>query len=164
MLSYTDRHPNSNLVPRPLPFLPSICIHNNTRKRKSNKKQGRPELIHHMSGHEVDVGGRGWYSNMYVLNLKVSFLLVKMSSFDHESRTAVDCSNGWSSALFLWLDPSPYVHVTSTWCHSHDEWARFSPLFRFCVLYWTQTEEQKMDEAWEWGYLNSSYIDASCSK
>ena len=36
-----------------------------------------------MSGREVDVGGRGRYSNVYVLNLKVSFLSVKMNSFHH---------------------------------------------------------------------------------
>ena len=28
-------------------------------------------------------GGRGRYSNIYVLNLKASFLLVKTSGFDH---------------------------------------------------------------------------------
>ena len=26
-------------------------------------------------------------------------------------------------------------------------------LICFCVLYWTQTEEQKTGEAWEWGYI-----------
>ena len=31
----------------------------------------------------VDIGGRGQYSNMYVLNLKASFLPAKTSSFDH---------------------------------------------------------------------------------
>ena len=30
----------------------------------------------------------------------------------------------------------------------------FFALFRFRVLYWTQTEEQKTGEAWEWGYQN----------
>ena len=29
----------ASLVPRPPPFLPSICVHNNTRKQKN---QGRP--------------------------------------------------------------------------------------------------------------------------
>ena len=65
---------------RPPLFLPSVCVHNNTRERKTSKKQGRPGSIHHMSGREVDVGGgggggggQGGYSNMYVLNLKASF-------------------------------------------------------------------------------------------
>ena len=59
----------------------------------------------------------------------------------------VERSNVWSSALFLWLVPSPLchsrVHLTSlTW------WMRpglpcFFTLFSFRVLYWTQTEEQK---------------------
>ena len=72
-----------SLGPRPPPFLPSVCVHNNTRERKTGKKQGRPGSIHHVSGHEVDVGGRGRYSNIYVLNLKASFLPVKTSSFHH---------------------------------------------------------------------------------
>ena len=78
-----------------------------------------------MSGCEVDVGRRGRYSNMYVLNLKVSFLPVKTSSFDH--------TNVWSPklqwnartddpvhSLFWQLGTSPLhppcVHLTSfTW-------------------------------------------------
>jgi len=46
-------------------------------------KPERSRSNYHISWREVDVGGRGRYSNMYVLNLKVSFLPVKMSSFDH---------------------------------------------------------------------------------
>ena len=48
-----------SLVPRPPLFLPSICVHNNTREQKNGEKQGRPGSIHHMSGREVDVGGEG---------------------------------------------------------------------------------------------------------
>ena len=29
-----------SLVPRPPPFLPSICVHNNTREQKTGKKTG----------------------------------------------------------------------------------------------------------------------------
>ena len=68
-------------------------------ERKTNKKWGRLGSVHHtcMSGNQVDVGGgggRGQYSNMYLLNLKESFLLVKTSSFNHglQSKTAAECS------------------------------------------------------------------------
>ena len=60
----------SSLVPWPLPFLPSICIQNNTREWKIGEKRTRPGSIHNVSGCKVNVGGRGQYSNMYVLNLK----------------------------------------------------------------------------------------------
>ena len=66
-------------------FLPSVCIHNKTREWKTNKKVGWPGSIHHVSGCEVNVGG-GWAVKLKyvcVLNLKVSFLVVKTSSFDH---------------------------------------------------------------------------------
>ena len=49
----------SSLVPRPPLFLPSVCVHNNTREQKTGKKRGRPGSIHHVSGREVDVGGEG---------------------------------------------------------------------------------------------------------
>ena len=29
---------SSSLIPRPFPFLPSVCIHNNTQERKTSKK------------------------------------------------------------------------------------------------------------------------------
>ena len=56
-------------------------------------KQGRPGSIHHMSGCEVDVGGRGRYSNTYRLNLKASFLAIKKSGVNH--------AKVWSSKLQL---------------------------------------------------------------
>ena len=48
-----------SLVPRPPQFIPSICVHNNTRERKTSKKWGRSGSIHHMSGRKVDVGRGG---------------------------------------------------------------------------------------------------------
>ena len=72
-----------SLVPRPPPFLPSVGVHNNTWEWKTSEKWGRPGSIHHVSGHEVDVGGRDQYSNTYLLNLKASFLPLKTSSFHH---------------------------------------------------------------------------------
>ena len=44
-----------SLVPRPPPFLPFVCVHNNEDQRKWE----RPESICHVSRHKVDVGGEG---------------------------------------------------------------------------------------------------------
>ena len=49
----------------------------------TGEKPGRPGSIHHVSGREVDVGVMARYSNINVLNLKVSSLAVKTSSFHH---------------------------------------------------------------------------------
>ena len=46
------------------------------------KKQERPESIHHVIGHKVDVGGRGRYLNMYVLDCGVG---VKESENEDDS-------------------------------------------------------------------------------
>ena len=48
--------------------------------KRPAKKWGRPGSIHHVRRCEVDVGGEG---PIYLLNLKASFLPVKMSSFHH---------------------------------------------------------------------------------
>ena len=45
---------NVCLVPS-LPHFVSPCVHNNTQKWNSAKKQGRPGIICHVSGHEVDM-------------------------------------------------------------------------------------------------------------
>ena len=34
-----------------------VCILYNTQKQKNSEKQGRPGLIHHVSGCKVDIGG-----------------------------------------------------------------------------------------------------------
>ena len=70
----------TSLVPKAFPFLPSFVF---TIIHGSKELGGRLESIHHMSGREGDVGGRGQYSNMYILNLKASFLPIKTTSFDH---------------------------------------------------------------------------------
>ena len=65
-------------------YLSFNCVHNNTREWKTGEKRGRPGSIHHVSGRKVDIGGEGLiFINIYVLNLKASFLPVKMSSFHH---------------------------------------------------------------------------------
>ena len=56
LLSYTWQF--HNLVPRPPPFLPSICVHYNTCEQKSGEKRGTPGSIHHVGGREVH-GCRG---------------------------------------------------------------------------------------------------------
>ena len=63
-----------------LPVFVLVFVQYITRNRKNSKKSGRPGLIHHVSGREVDIGGRGQYLN---INLKAGFLPVKLSSFDH---------------------------------------------------------------------------------
>ena len=63
-----------NLVPRPPPFLPSVCVHNNTQERKTSKKRGRPGSIHHVSGREVDVVGEGLIFKYIRIKLASEFL------------------------------------------------------------------------------------------
>ena len=70
---YREVHVTS-LVPRPAPFLPSVCVHNNTRDRKTGKKWGRPGSIRHVSGREVDVGGEGPIFNYIRTKLESEFL------------------------------------------------------------------------------------------
>ena len=48
----------------------------------SRRQVKNPGGIHQVSGLKVDIGGEGLIL-MYVLNLKASFLLIKMNSFDH---------------------------------------------------------------------------------
>ena len=48
-----------SLVPRPPPFSSLVCLQYNTRGGRHSEKQGRPGLVHHVSGRmcEVDIGG-----------------------------------------------------------------------------------------------------------
>ena len=62
------------LVPRPPPFLPSVCVDNNTWERKTGEKRGRPGSIHHVSGREVDVGGEGLIFKYAHTELESKFL------------------------------------------------------------------------------------------
>ena len=69
-----------SLVPKPPPFY--LCVHD-AQEWKTGEKRGRPGNIHHVSGCEVDVEGRGRYPNIYGQNLKASFLPLKTSSIHH---------------------------------------------------------------------------------
>ena len=71
-----------------------VCVHNSTWNRKIGKKIKTGKAWEHssVSGRKVDVGGRGQFSNIYVLNLKVSFILVKTNSFHH---TKIWSSKTW---------------------------------------------------------------------
>ena len=71
------------LFPMLSQFYCSVCVHNNTRKQKNGEKRGRPGLIHHVSGHKVDIGREDPIFRYVHTSLKESFLPVKMSSFDH---------------------------------------------------------------------------------
>ena len=111
-----------SFVPRPPPFIPSVCVHNNTREWKTSKKLGRFESVHHVSRRKVDIRGRGWYSQICnVLNLKVSILRVKMSNFDHAKvwspKLQYRTCEILSSVLFWQLGPSPLAHLASTRRH-----------------------------------------------
>ena len=94
-----------------LPFVFTI-IHVSRTAAKNGKGLGA--FITWVDARCMDVGGRGLYSNMYVLNLKASFSPVKTSSFGY--------ANVWSPKLQTddpvpcfgrWVPP-PYVHLTST--------------------------------------------------
>ena len=68
-------------------------------KRKNYQKQGRhPGFIHHVSVHEVDIGGG---ANMYELNMKAGFLQVILTMLMSEVQ-----SYGGVLILFLQLGPS----------------------------------------------------------
>ena len=110
---FTNMH--ISLVPRPPPFyLPFAftIIHGSGRPAK---KRGRPGSIHHVSGREVDVGGRGRYSNINVLNLKVSFLQVKTSRLKSGARKRGRALEWMVLCVVLAVGPlPPYVHLAST--------------------------------------------------
>ena len=75
---------------------------------KTSEKQGRPGSIHHKWTQGKQKVGRGRYSNVSVPNLKVSFLLVMTSSFNHaevwspklwqstQTDNLVRCFSGWT--------------------------------------------------------------------
>ena len=71
--------------------------------------QGGPGSIHHVSGCEVDVrgGGADIYSNIYVLNLKASFLPVKTSSFYHAKVWTLKMREQMVLCVVLAVGPSP---------------------------------------------------------
>ena len=69
-----------------------------TQKQKNGEKQGRPGLIHHVSGRKVDVAGGADIQICTNSTQKMSFLPVKTSSFDH--------ANIWTLEMQLsaWMD------------------------------------------------------------
>ena len=104
------------------------------------EKRGRPESIHHVSAREVEVVGRGRYS---ILNLKASFLPVKMSSFHHAK---VWTPKMWYIAQWMVLcavlavgpllltstsRPTDVIHVMNA---PRPSPFNFSPIFQFHVI------------------------------
>ena len=70
-----------------------------------------------VSVREVDVGGMGQYSNIYVLKLKANFLLVKRSSFHHAKVWSLKKRVLEQMVLYVVLAIGPlppYIHLTST--------------------------------------------------
>ena len=91
--------------------------------------------------------------------------------------TALDrwetCSQFYCARTANRSPPPPHIHLASTWCHSHDRCSQAFPVFRAlllpCIIYWTQTEEQKTGKAWERDYsctqvctLLKSLVTISC--
>ena len=98
-------------------------------------------------GCEVDVEGGGGgcpTTSTGVTNLRANFLLVKWSTHD--------LMNVWGlpgvciSCIWMWTPPPPYIHLTSTWCHSCDRCFEAFPVFRTLPNWTTKT-----GEAWERG-------------
>ena len=124
-----------SLVSRPPPFLPSICVHNNTREWKTGEKQGWPGNIHHLNDIRWTRGKRrgggaqlpkqctglsiralhcrfglpilAWWKLLVLTSKKLAFCLVR---------------------AYLDIGPSP-PHPPCV--HSHDEWSQAFPVLIF---------------------------------
>ena len=138
------------------PGLPR-CVQYNTQKRRHSKKKGwRPGLIHHMNnvrwmqgGHRKE--GPSRKDNTLDYPFKRSTVVLDLRCWCGQNYSSSPVRNLLSS-LFVEYRPLP---PTSTSC-SLTWWMRpgllcFSLFFRFRVIYWTQSKEQKMGEAWERG-------------
>ena len=79
-----------SLVPRPPPFLPSVCIHINTQEQKTSEKHRTGIFIMRVDA-SWTWGGEEPMFKCVRTKMKASFL---------ESKTEVERLNGWSSALF----------------------------------------------------------------
>ena len=129
---------------------------------KEHEKRGRPGLIHHMSdvmwmqgGRENDVRGgdqpQKQHTGSYIQALYHSsddsryFTWSKLLAF-----TSKKLALGVYS-LHIWTSASPATSIDVTHVMDETRSSPFFTLFRFRVLCWTQTEEQKMGEAWERG-------------
>ena len=82
-----------------------------------------------------------------------------------ESWLSLEHSMMKSSTLFERRPLPPYVHLTSTRCHSCDRCSQAFPIFHAlplpCIIL-KETKERKMGEAWEQGYqqtvLHHNYV------
>ena len=140
--SWAYRKPScTSLVPKPPPFLPSVCIHSNTRERKTSEKWGRPGSIHHVSGCK---GGniqictyQTWKRVSYRSRWVVSITLMSgVQNCNRVLKWMIQC-------IVLVVGPSPpYVHLASTswWMFPGLSHFNVLPIFRFCVSLWMQTE------------------------
>ena len=134
-----------SLVFRPPLFFFWFTLHKSGRAAKIGKAWAHSSCEWTQGEHEVDVsGGGGWYLNMYKLSSKASSLLVMMSSIDQADVQNCDRAlKQMIQCIAFAVGSLPLIHLHSlTWWMSPGL-SNFSPLFRFCVLYWTQTEELK---------------------
>ena len=141
----------ASLVPTPPPIFFFVLwfafsiIHRSWRVAKNG--EGLEHITWMTSGGcEVDVGGGGGYPTTFVCDKP--FLLVKSSTVDLMNvwGPGYRWSVSWSLVRYLNVDPPylspPCVHQTG-------------PPPR--VLYWMQTEEQKMEEAWKRGWATATF-------
>ena len=152
---YPHTYTFSSLVPwPPLFFCSSVCIQYNTQKRKSEKNG--EDLVSSITcvmsgGHENDVRGRGptaktthWITRSSALPQTLAWS--KLLTF-----TGKKLALGVSS-LHIWMLASPATSTDVTHVMDETRPSLFFTLFRFRVLYWMQTEKQKLGKAWERGY------------
>ena len=145
-----------SLVPRPPPFLPSVCIHNKTQERKTSEKQGRPGTIHHVNdvrwtqdghrGGEVQPPKQCTGSSIRVLYY--SFGIQTLAWTKLLILTAKKFAFKFSTYLFEHWPLPPYVHLASTHMTNAPRPFLFFTGPHYCECKW----KVKAGEAWERGY------------
>ena len=163
---HTHTHTHSSLVPRPPPFFALwfafSIIHGSGRARKMGKAWSHPSCVWTWGGHREEGPNHKHNALVHLFKRSTAVLDVKTLAW---SKLLIFTSKKialrvYSYIVEYWLLPltslsrPPRIHLMS---YMTDETrpSRFFVLFHFHVLYWTQTEEQKMGEAWERGYTHS---------
>lgn len=126
-----------------LPFLPSVCVHNNTQEWKSSDKRSKAgskagSIQMTSSGHKVDVGGRG-------PTTKTTHWIIRLNTVQQ-----------FWTLVSIWLSARPpIIHLASSHMMNAPRPSPFfvdlPPIFRSCVLLWMETKA-KTGNTWEQGY------------
>ena len=142
----------SSLAPNPPPFLPSVCVCNDTQKQKSGK-QGRTGLIHHVNDVSWTWVGRGW-----VHLQKQHTVIIHLSTEVQDSGIIV-----WLSWLVkkktitfklvraYIFEYRPLPPLCPSHIHSHDKWDQASLFFAASVYCCERKRKVKMVEVWVYG-------------